>query len=597
MPAATASRRASVVALIVFVGATLAVHGVIAWWSPVQGSAWQTLLRAQRGGSWLAGVRQTSELCSALVAHATSFHVIVTPLAGLAVLVGTFTLAARRLPDPRRWDDVLGIALVSSLIWVVVPRAGVMWFHRPYATQIVGAALVVWLAAAFRCRWRARTGGDVDASVGARGEAGLMASAGSSVAMFVAGWLAATTTLQLAVAALVGVGIALARLPRSERQRWMWGALAGVALGAIVCFVRWRWADSSRLRLDASLAALSQRAGDAAVVITAIGLVVLGRLWHATRRGLALALPDSGEAGRWLAAWLGLVVASLLGPRAPEAALLPASLALCIAVLPSLTWIAHARIGRWMLVAFVVAVHAVAWTRALPTYRALGREYRARMAAITRTPPHQIAVVAPYTQLEPSFWAYGEDWDDAELRETLGQELWQLRDIELVPTYRGLERSADLELALELGAVTADQRHAAQPPAAWPRNLARARRALAGVIARLPATASVRLRVTDVDFTTRASRPVFAAWAEPGSQALPAVRRSRPDETGVVTLTLAAALAAELPEAWVVGPSRATRVTCPGGRCRIEVTRAERTVVVLCNPERCLAADAWVPWF
>jgi hypothetical protein len=311
--------------------------------------------------------------------------------------------------------------------------------------------------------------------------------------------------------------------------------------------------------------------------------------------------PDAGEALAWLGGWIGLGMASLLGPRSTEATLLPATLALCLAALPVLAWLARVRFARWTLVGLVVVVHAIMWTRALAAYAALDGEFRDRMAAIDRTPAGQIATVTPYTRLVPDDWRIGEDWTEAALREALARERWGLVDIALVPAFRQLEQNPDIELVLEVDHASAAQLAAVHPPVRWARDLPAARRQFTALVARLRAAAgpavSARLRVTNVDLPAPSARPMFAAWTDGAAVVAPEVTRSAPDATYHVVFSIPPSLAARLPEAWVVSPRGAEPMRCTAGRCAVPLLRAERTVIARCDSERCLAADALIPRF
>lgn len=583
-----------------FVAAMLAVHGVIAWWSPLQGDDWQHVLwTSSHGGSWLAGHARLDAAWGYVLARSTLFHAIVSPVVGVIVVLGVFTWSARRLPEPGRWRDVLGVALVSCTIWIALPRAGVMWFHRSYvAAQIYGAALVVWFLVPFRCRWQ-RDG------------------VAWRIAMFVAGLAAGATTRQLGLMAVVGAAIAVVRPRRSGRPAWMVPGLAG----ALISFAYGHGADLVHAfgRLGGNPARMLPLLQGGGQLIMLIALLLVATRLRSTDRSAAAAAsapvapdatpsqdagwhreaPDGGESLGWLGAWLGLGLFAHLGSSLTDVMQLPATLALCAGALPYLSWLAGARSVRWVLVRLVVVVHLIAWTLALSTYAALDAEFRGRMAAIARTPAGQIATVRPYAEILPGFWSIGEDWADLALRSRLARERWGLAGIDLAPPFRQLERSPDLELVLDVEGISPDQLAAARPPAWWPRELAPARGQFAALLERLRAISgrgvTARLRAAGIDFTARRGRPILAAWSEGAAAVVPEVTRSRPDDTGRTVISIAPSLAVQLDEGWLIGPWGSEPVHCIAGRCVVAEQRAERTVLVLCSAERCLAADVWVP--
>ena len=578
-------------ALVGFAVAALAVHGVVAWLSPLGGDDWRQLAPGPGRGGWLAHA-QLGDAWGDLLARSTLFHAIASPVVGAVAIIGVFTLGARRLPDPDRWSDALGVALVSCMIWIALPRAGAMWFHRPYvAAQIYGAALAVWFLAPFRCGWR-------------------LGGAAWPVAMFAAGLAVGSTTRQIALAAVIGAAIAVRRPRRPGLRRWMVPGLAGAAIGLVAQAVRWPRTDliyvfahpeRSLVRMEPLL-----QAGGPLIVLIALLVVARGLLRPADGAAPDPApgprwggpVPDAGDSLAWLGAWLGLGVAALLGPSSTAATQLPAAIALAAGALPYLSWLAGARFARRILIGLVAGVHLAAWALALSSYRGLAGEFADRMAAIARTPANRVATVAPYAGVLPDYWWIGEDWAEAAPRDALARDLWGLAGIDLAPPFRQLEPSPDLHLALEVDGVPGALLAAAAPPA-WARDLPGARRQFTALLARLRAVtgrdASARLRVTDVELAAGAPRPIYAAWSEGAAVVAPAVARSAPDPTSVQTLSVPRAVSAQLPEAWLVTPGGAHPARCDAGRCRVKLERAERLVLLLCDARRCLAADAEVP--
>lgn len=585
--------------LLGLAAAMLAVHGAAGWLSPLGGDDWRYL--AGLPGGWLARA-ELADAWGTLLARWPVVHAIATPVAGAAMIAGVFALSARRLPDPRRGSDVLGLALVSCLIWIALPRAGAMWFHRPYAAaQIYGAALAVWFLVPFR--------------LGAR-----LAGAGWPIAMCALGLAVGSATRQIGLAATVGAAIAVARTRQPGRLRWMVPGLAGVAIRFVAGAVRWPRTDliyvfahpeRSLMRMEPLLAAGGPLIALIALLVIARALVIspdraaTADAADAASVTWSAPLPDAGDSLWWLGGWLGLGVAALLGPSSTAATQLPAVIALCAGALPYLSWLAGSRFARWILIGLVAGVHAAAWTLALSRYRALDAEFHDRMAAIARTPANRVATVAPYADVLPDFWSIGEDWAEAAPRDALAIERWGLAGIDLAPPFRQLEPSPGLHLALEVDGVTDAELAAARPPPVWARDLANARRQFTALLARLRRVAGrdvpARLRVLDGEIVAATPRPIYAAWSDgpddPGGAGVvaPVVTRSVLDPTSVETLGFPPVLATRLPEAWVVTPAGARSVRCQPGSCRVKIERTERLVLLLCNAARCLAADAQVP--
>jgi hypothetical protein len=103
--------------------------------------------------------------------------------------------------------------------------------------------------------------------------------------------------------------------------------------------------------------------------------------------------------------------------------------------------------------------------------------------------------------------------------------------------------------------------------------------------------------VANLEFAARKNRPVYAAWTDGTTLVAPEATRGAPDVTSHMVISVAPVVAAQLTEAWQVGPGGAESVRCATGRCDVVLQRAESTALVLCDAERCLAVDAWVPRF
>jgi len=591
-----AERRRAVVAALAFATVWLAVHGIVGAWAPLGGDDWRhARWAATHASGWWPAHASLGEACAYALVRLASLHALVSPVLGLALVVGVFALAMRRLPDPRRGLDVLGVALASAMLWIALPRAGAMWFHRSYAAaQIWGGAVAVWLAVPYRLGWR--------------GPKSRLRACVCGALAFLVGLLATTSTRAFAVALVCGLVLATLRTRREQRRAWQWAGIAGALLGTGSSIVRAPWAEVGRVftRLEPTLAALAPLLRAGVVLLAVVGLAVLLR-----RRRDDAGAPDAGRSLEAVVAWLGLGVVAQLGPRGNDAVWLPAALALVVAVLPWALWLAHARVARSVAIGVVVLLHVVVWRRALVTYAAIRDEAAVRLAVIARTPVGEIARVAPRRQIVGDAWWIGEDWLDAAPREATAREVWGLADLELVPPPRQLERSAALELVLEVEQVTEAQLEAAGPPKRWSRELGVARRQFEALVARLRGVAGpdivARLRVTNIagpgttaEMSSQQSgaiprrRPIYAAWVEGPRPSPPPTTHGAPDATSQVRIAVAPTLPSEV---WLVTGERAQRLSCTGGSCRARLLQAVRTVTLLCDAQRCLAADAWVPRF
>ncbi len=370
-----------------FLLAMAIVFAVVAAWTPLQGDDWGHLVWAnQPGHSFLAAHYEFARLVGYAIAVVPWLHVIVAPVAALALVIGCFVLALGRRPQAT-WDDALALALVSALFWIGGPRAGVVWFHRPFtAADVCGAAAAVWLVAPLRCGWTVR----------------------SSLwpVLVIAGYCVGTSTRTIGLATLIGVIVAVRRLPR---ERWHRVLIGGLVAGNIVGFASPPWFEAWRVvkrGLDPNLVLLNLPIREGGEIIALVLALVLANAGlRALGRSHAPDGPAADHAWRWFFAWLGLAVLALFGPHYSEATLLPATAALAIGALPYLMWLARARLLRSVLVAFAVGTNVIAWTCALAAYHRFGADGAARLALLENARPGTVVTVPPYSQILPNFWA------------------------------------------------------------------------------------------------------------------------------------------------------------------------------------------------
>ena len=305
---------------------------------------------------------------------------------------------------------------------------------------------------------------------------------------------------------------------------------------------------------------------------------------------------ELAEVPRRLGAWFGLVVLALVGPQYSEASLLPATLALAVAALPIARLLVRPRALRALAVAVAVGVHAVTWASGLALYSRLAGEASARMAALAAAPPGSVAVVAPYSELRPGFWFFGEDWQAASTRELLARRIFGLADIDMRPRFRTMTRNPHVTMRLDaISGATPDKLVAARVPSPWPGDLGVARFELDGFTDRLAAVApdaSARLVATDLGVP--GGRAVEIGHIEHGALVSPKVRHVGPDPQDRFAITFEASLAGLYPEAWLIGPRGVDRIDDTGGKVEIAPMVVGRWAVVACNRDSCLAIDAFV---
>ena len=571
-------------ALVAFVGALALVHAVVAWWTPVQGDAWLAWVwHARHVGDgvwpWLATHFEFSEALNYVVARDDVANAIIAPVAAVALVLGVFTLAMRRLPRATGLD-VLGVALVSALIWIAQPHAAVTWFYRPsVATYVAGSAVAAWFAAPFVCGWQV--------------------SRRLLPIIAIAGYATGTSSRAIAAVTLVAIGLVV----RRKRERWMTPGLVGLVIGTAVGYARAPYFEVGRVfkrGLEPNLFILRLPAESVSRMVSVVALLaVVAAL--ANIAPPADERPDATAALRWFGAFAATSAWCLFGPHYFEATLLPATCLLAAGVLPFVMWYARALALRRALVGFAVAVHAVAWPIAIVSALHFGGEGAARMTALEHAPIGSRVVVAPYSQILTTPWFFGEDLVTARERALVASDVFGLRDIAIEPGFRRLEPSPEINVVLVVDGVSNDVVRAARPPAAWAGEVSVARDQFAAFVHRLEAVTdarpSARLVVTNVALPAAGDRPIVVAWSDAHGVLSPRIARSPLDEENQFTTKIYGDDIHDFDEAWIVHDGTATKTPYRNGSPKLHPTTPTVYATVVCNSRLCLVADAFVARF
>jgi len=533
-------------ALLGFAVALLTVHGVDCYLSPLVGADWQP-----------PSYRSLTDLIAYPLAQSRLVHAIATPIATLALLVGVFALAARRLPRIDAWDDVLTLTALSALIWIAAPNAGVLFFVRPVAAAwIYGGAATVWLLVPLRCGWRMPL------------------------------WLAIAGGLVIGAGTRQYGTLALVLAIRERRHRAL---IAALAAGNIVLYTLLPLPDFRGWKpsFEGSLNALYLEIKEGGTLVTLVALLAFAKLaLGALRpRWAGEPAPVVRETLALGGLWLFASALALCGPGYSEVTLLPATLILCVAAYPYVCWLVTSRPVRVAVIAIVVAIHAIAWATSLATYARLDDEFQRRMALIAAAPPGSVATIPPYSTIEQTFWAYGEEWGRAGPRQLIAIERFGLRDIEFAPQFRRQERNPHVAVRFE-----GDPR--AQMPRFWASEVAAARQQF---VAAVPGLADARLFVDDIVVPELRGRPLLIAFVEHGQLVAPSVRRLSPDDNDEYPLAVKPAFAKAYPETHAYVGATPVPVRYEDRRYWVQPMTTERSVVIACDPARCMLLDAFVP--
>ena len=567
-----------------FIATVFALHAACAWYAPLATDDWDMLM-FQRAYRHAPTVRWFSELVSEhgtfadvvniLVAQYRFLHPIFTPLAGLATVFGIFTLASRRLPRFDAWDDVVDVIVIAALLWLAAPRLGLVYTHRPYAAKwLYGIAVALWFLAPFRCGWHPR---------------------GWRVVLVVlAGLLAGTATRSVGISCLVAVVITLRKT--QERERWMWSGLAGVVVGSTIGmivqpfdFKGWGVMLDFYVPFDEAIELVSLLLG------LAVLKILLGVFWPSQRGD---AMPDARESLGFMIAWFFYLPVMLCGPRYSQASVFGAAVILVIGAVPIVRWLMTSPPLRKLITVIALTTMAIAWSLALAANLRFGAEFRERYARIKAAPRNTVVTLAPYHQIRPTFFVYGEDLQDAARRELIAASLFRLRDIHLEPEFRLLERNPQLSIRLVTEGVTPQQLSDAGAPDEIATTLKTARRQFEDIVEalreRLTTPFSARL-VIALDAEPLRGRELVGATYENGKLLTMRITRKPQDEESRQRIVVKpASFARRYSEAYAVIGGRTMPIKYSDGY-RLQTLTTDLHAVIVCDPQRCFLVDAFIP--
>ena len=327
------------------------------------------------------------------------FAVVATPLAYLAIAVGTFVLGTGR--RPRRGRDFALVCIALGFMWFAFPQIGKTLFNRAYgANYVYGAAIQLWFLVALRIG-RLRP-----------------------IPFFFAGLVAGLCNEHTGPT-LCAFMLAYAWF-RHRGDRAVWAG----AVGCIIGFAALFFAPGQGERYDG----LVQKVG---LVGRLLSRGITGNL-DIVRSGLLGAAPllavvvvvilvgkreENDRPARTLIT-LGLVatltiaislfVSPKLGPRffiMPLAVVLAGVLALMDAKLTD----------RQLIPAVVLAVLATGYAmlHTIALYKRLDEGSRERLAALRAAPVGSVLTADSFEQVDDSWWSLGDDFRDIRKRQMI----------------------------------------------------------------------------------------------------------------------------------------------------------------------------------
>ncbi|HEY5924722.1 MAG TPA: DUF6056 family protein [Kofleriaceae bacterium] len=431
------------------------------------------------------------EVLLAVVDGSRAVHLILTPLVQLAVLPIVFVIALGRWPRPNLRDLQL-LLFIQTMIWLVIPVPGIMYFYRPFATNYLWAfAITLALFVPYR-----------------------LAIAASSTKprrwlvpiMFVLGWAAGMCnehTGPTAMVAMAGFVYAAWRLHRI--RAWMVAGMVGLYVGYPMLFfapgqaVRYGGVATrdtpTKLLADRGLSGclgilrdFTFEARLAIVLFVAAVVSYLVTLYVRRHRFVPPPRRIVFEAGLLAAASGAIVVTLFMSPTVSDRVFYASGVLLVAAFACLAQYLFGARIVRRSVVGaciFVCGFHAL---RFVETYAQFKTENDERLAILENARPGTVAVVPSHEPARRSRWHFGDDFTQHPwLGDYVGGELFDLvrvdvdqhqrwpaprlasvrlydpprdtttRSIARLPTYRQLQTpTGRFMLAAEIGRETSD---------------------------------------------------------------------------------------------------------------------------------------------
>lgn len=371
------------------------------------------------------------EVWLAVVDGSRLIHLIVTPLVQIALLLFTFVVAFARWPS-RTLGDLRLLLFLQTMIWVVIPIPGIMYFYRPYATNYLwGLTTTLALCVPYRLAL-------LDDGRSRRWAVPLM---------FALGWFAGMCNEHTGPTAIVVVASCAFATWRLHRLRgWMVAGLLGVVIGYAMLF----FAPGQTARY-----------GGIAIQLTPFRMLaergITGCLWivreflYETRLGILMFLAvvvryvlstyrrvDRPPRRTWLAA-TGLIAASaaiiatlFFSPTTIDRMYFAPGVLVAAAFTVLAEHMFREPVVRWLVGCATLAVFGYHVARFVTTLSEVKRENDERCEILRTARPGSIVVVPTYTHPDRSRWLFGDDlahfpW----FREYVAGELYGLARVDL----------------------------------------------------------------------------------------------------------------------------------------------------------------------
>jgi hypothetical protein len=373
----------------------------------------------------------------AVIDGSRAIHLVATPLVQLAIPPLVFAIAFARWPRATL-RDAQQLIVLQTLIWLVIPFPGVLYFYRPLTTNYVWAFAIT---LAWIVPYRFAVDRD-DAS----------SRLWLAPVMLAVGWLAGMCNEHTGPTAwVVAAGLVYAARRRGPVKPWMIAGLVGLGVGYAMLFFapgqRERYAGLATRATPLQVLSTRGVAGcfeivrgflwEARLGLLLFVAVVAGALVAARTQRMRLVLPRRSLVAIAVvfAAAVSIVATLFVSPIASDRMLHAPGVLVAIALAIGIDALTTATVMRRVAVAACLVLGSYNAIRFIEASSRVSAENTDRLARLAATPPGTVAIVPRYSHAERSRWEYGDDFAEASwLRDYVGGALYDLAGISLGPS-------------------------------------------------------------------------------------------------------------------------------------------------------------------
>jgi hypothetical protein len=363
-------------------------------------------------------------------------HLILTPLVQCAVPLTAFVIAFARWPKPTLRDLQL-LLVIQVMIWLVIPVPGIIYFYRPFATNYLWAfTITLALFVPYRL-------------VMAREVAGARSRVWAAPFMLALGWIVGMCNEHTGPAAMVAMAGFMYFAWRRHRLRiWMIAGAVGLYIGYPMLFLApgqtVRYAGLATRNTPTRLLAdrgfdgcfdiLLDFVGESRVgilVFVVAGLMYLNTIRKRGDKPAALSRASVLTATVLVLASGMIIVTLFASPTASERLFYASGVLLVAALTVFFDQLMAERAVRRFLVGLCTVLFAYHAFRFVQVYIAVKADSDKRLALLHAAKPGEVTLVPSYDYKRRSRWHWGDDFRYASLREYVGNEVFDLKNIEL----------------------------------------------------------------------------------------------------------------------------------------------------------------------